>query len=199
MYRFFYDEPTNGDICFLVISPAPYPDRVEEKGDVVALWKGDSLIGVNFLHASQYLPLKGNGMIPLPNEEFLRAANEKLAKASLPALSAPENSGYRVGKVLSLEEHPLDEKAKIVHLDFGDGLTVETISRYPNLAVGFQVVAALPGCIRFDGTLFEGQPSRGIGNGADLCSAYDLRLGDERSLAFDASAYPIGADFFASR
>lgn len=197
MYRLFYNYKVTGDVLYIVYDPASYPDKTLKDGDVVALFKNDRLIGINIFGISEVVKLRTDGMIVTPEDALIDVVNTILSRAHLEKLAYCRDSGYKVGKIVSLEEHPLDEKAKIVHLDFGSGHLVETFSHYPNLEVGDLLVAALDGTIRFDGTLFRAGAVRNIGHDADICSPKELRVGDDFAKAFKAKeGYKPGDDFY---
>ena len=140
---------------------------LQTHGAITALYAGDQLIGVNFFDFSKIVKLHTEGMIVTPEDKLIDVINAELENAKLPRLPYTRDSGYHVGKIVSLEEHPLDEKAQIVHLDFGAGKVLETTSHYPNLNVGELLVCALDGTITFDGTRFNAGKIRNIGHGTD--------------------------------
>ena len=49
MHRIYYSKNLNDDTLFVVIHADKTPDKVEKKEDVVALYDGDELIGINLL------------------------------------------------------------------------------------------------------------------------------------------------------
>ncbi|MBQ4197104.1 MAG: DUF4479 domain-containing protein, partial [Bacteroidales bacterium] len=153
MFSLYYDYPVNGDVLFLVNEPSLYPDHSETKGDVTICYQGDKIVGINIFKIGETVKLKTNGLIVTPDDKLVDVINAVLAKNGVDIkLDYYRSSGYQVGKIVSLEEHPLDAKANIVHLDFGDGKEVETFSRYPNLEVGKLVVCVRDGAMKFDGT-----------------------------------------------
>jgi len=197
MYRLFYNYKVTGDVLYVVFNPSAYPDKTIKTNDVVSLYKNGELIGINLFGISEIVKLRIDGMIVTPEDALIDVVNTILLRAHLEKLPYCRDSGYKVGKIVSLEEHPLDEKAQIVHLDFGDGKIAETFSRYPNLHLGGLYVAALSGTIKFDGTVFEGGTVRNIGHNADICSSQELRVGEEWKDAFEVKdGYKAGDDFY---
>ena len=195
MYRFYYNRATGGDVLYCIIDPSSYPDKVNKAGDVAALYHGQERVGINFLNISKTIKIKASGMIPLVSEPLLEVVNHMLLNAGEGPLPAQENSGYAIAKVLSTEEHPLDEKKKIVHLDLGDK-KLDTVTRYSNVVEGASIVVALDHCFKADGTEFLAHSERNIPIDCEVCSEKDLRLGEESKLAFLAEGAP-GDDFFA--
>ena len=195
MSAFFYQHETGGDVLFLVIEPAIYPDKTVKKGDVVALYAQEKLVGVNFLNWSEKVKTKVSGLIVAPNDAFIDVVNAELANAGLPKVDYVRSSGYKVGTVLSSEEHPLDERARIIEVSLGDK-KVATVTRYQNATVGTKIVVVVDGTIKFNGTKFASSLVKNIPVEAEVCSASDLKVGDDYKSAFVPSGYEDGADFF---
>lgn len=195
MYRLYYHFKTNGDTLFLVKEPESYPDKVEEHGDVIALYKEGRLVGVNFLHIGKTMKIHAEGMIVTPENVVIDVLNALLTGAGLEPLPYCEDSYYVVGKVLKKEEHPIDERLSILTVDIGNK-TVSTITRYSNVGEGDHIVLAKDGCLRFDGSQFHARVERNIPIDAEVCSEADLRLGEEGKKALLAQELPVGMDFF---
>jgi hypothetical protein len=195
MYRLFYNHKITGDILYILNDPAASVDRVEKRGDVVALYGGSRLVGVNIFEVSKVFKLRTGGMIAAPEDALIDVVNSILEGAMLPKLPYCRDSGFKVGKIVSLEEHPLDEKASLVEASFGVE-RLSCISWYRNLAVGALIVAALDGTIAFDGTVFHKTLCRGISNDCSLLSAKQLHLEGPDEGAFIVSGYQPGEDFF---
>lgn len=195
MYRFYYNHVTGGDVLYCLIKPAFYPDHTKKVGDVVSLYHGNERIGINFLNVSKTMKIKANGMIPLVSAPLLQVVNHMLANAGEEPLPPCPDSGYAIAEVSSIEEHPLDEKKKIVHLSLG-ARNLDTVTRYSNVAPSARIVVALDHCLKADGTEFLAHSERNIPIDCEVCSAKDLRLGEEDKLAFIAEGNP-GDDFFA--
>lgn len=194
MYRLFYNYKVTGDILFILMNPEKKPDRVLEKGRVVALYSGSELVGINVFKVSEVFQLRANGIIFAPEKPLLDVINAILTEEGLAPLPLPLESGYVVARISKLEEHPLDEKAHIVTLSAGkDELT--TVSWYPNLSEGLLVVVAKDGTILYDGSLFHKFVSRNIPSDCAICGAKELKL-DDKPGAFLPEGYEPGDDFF---
>ena len=120
MYRLFYDFKTNGDVLFLVYEPETEPDTIKEGNNVTGLFKEGRFIGANFFQIGEVVKLKTSGMIVTPDDALIDVLNTILKQNGLPELPYCRDSGYKVAKIVALEEHPLDEKAQIVTLSLGD-------------------------------------------------------------------------------
>ena len=196
MYRFFCNPDNVGDVLFAVFDPETIPNRVEEREGVTALYRDETLVGINFFGAVEEFGLNQKGMIVKICDDLLSKVNEKLASVGLKSLEKNLDSGYIVAKVTALEEHPLDERSNIVTLDLG-GKTLTTVSRYANLKEGLLIVVAVDGCIKFDGMAFHKKTVRNIPIECEVCSPFDLRVGEESKAAFEVQNKLPGEDFFA--
>ncbi len=195
MYRFYYNHATGGDVLYCVINPSSYPDHVKKAGDVASLYHGSERVGINFLNISNTMKVKANGMIPMLSEPLLEVVNHMLINAGEEPLPPCESSYYEIAEVTSVEEHPLDEKKKIVHLNLG-AKNLDAVTRYSNVVPGSKIVVAIDHCLKADGTEFLAHTERNIPIDCEICSPKDLRLGEEDKLAFLAEGNP-GEDFFA--
>lgn len=191
MHSIFHSIFEGEDMIYLVLDPHATPNREERRGDVVALYRDDILIGVNYFSRGEGLPL---GLLPRPGAPLLFTLAEAAMGFPLPALEE-EPSGFRVLEVAAIEEHPLDERKRIVTLFDGDE-RFETTTRYANFAPGDRLVCLLDGHFRFDGTFFEKTVVRNIRQDVEICSEKDLGLGEECRAAFLVDRAP-GEDFFA--
>jgi tRNA-binding protein len=194
MYRLFYNPKVSGDILFGLLAPEKKTDRLVRAGDLVLLFSQEEWIGFNLFHASRVYPFPEGGIIFAPEEAMIKALNAVLVGAKASPLLAQEPSGYAVAKIAAMEEHPLDEKAHILTLDLLEK-KLTTVSWYPELNVGDEVVVALDGCILADGSVFHSFVSRNIPNEASLMSARELHLGDAPG-AYKVKDRVLGSDFF---
>lgn len=196
MYRLFYNYEVSGDVLFILIDPEKKTEKTVKNGNVAALYAGTELIGINVFHLSDTLKLKSKGMIPAPEDKLVDVINVLLKNAALSPLPYCRDSGYHVAEITALEEHPLDEKAHIVTLSLGPK-KLTTVSWYPNLALGKDVVVMLEGTIAYDGSVFHAFVSRNIPNECSILSASELHLGDNKEPgAFLVEGYQSGADFY---
>jgi hypothetical protein len=194
MYRLFYNPKISGDILFGLLDPEKKTERIESKGDLALLYAGAELVGFNLFNAKKVYPFPEEGAIFAPKEELVKALNGVLTAAGVTPLAVNEPSGYFVAEISAMEEHPLDEKAHILTLDLGNK-TLTTVSWYPELSLGDQVVIAVEGTILIDGSVFHSFVSRNIPNEASLMSAKELRLTGEAG-AYKVKGLVKGSDFF---
>lgn len=195
MSALFYHHKTNGDVLFLVIEPEAYPDKVVAHGDVIALYKEDRLVGVNFRDIGKVVKIHASGLLLPVDDRLVDVLNALLGNAGLSPLPYFRSSGYRVAEVKRIEEHPLDESKRILTLACGEQ-TLNTVTRYRNFGLGDHLVVATDGTIRFDGTRFRSRVERNIPIEAEVCSPLDLRAGEEGTLAYLAPERKPGSDFY---
>lgn len=193
MPALFHSPSTGGDVLYVAYPSSSPVTASVQKGDVVAIYAGNEIVGINVFRASSHFALEGKGLIPLPSQALQDSLNALLAEASLPALTFP-SSGYRVYEVKKVEEHPLDEKKSILTLSDGNKEAV-TSTRY-TLAPGDRVVALQGGYARRNGTFFTSSVIRNIPQDVEICSEADLGLGEESKAAYRPTK-EIGSDFFA--
>lgn len=194
MYRLFYNYETSGDVLFVVIDPDKKADKVVSKDNVTLIYNDNKLIGINIFKISETVKIKHSGAIFAPKKELLMAINPLIVNAGENALEIEESSGYKIMTITKLEEHPLDEKAKIVTLSCLDK-TYQSVSYYQNIKEGLKVVAATDGAILIDGSLFTKRMVRNIPTEVSLCSEKDLGIGEDKKNAFVPDEKE-GEDFF---
>lgn len=191
----FHQHINGEDILFAVEDVEAIPDSTERKGDVAALFKEEKLIGYNFFNLTDLVKIKECGLLVTPDDKLIDVLNDRLANLGFAKLDYVRSSGFKVGKVKSIEEHPLNEKLSIVTLDLGEK-EVSTVTRYSNFKVGDLLVMTLDGAFRFDGTVFHSRVERNIPIDVELNSAADLHIGEAKFEAFIPEGYSAGDDFF---
>ena len=199
MYRLFYNHPALKDVLIIVIDPEARVLKSETHNNVVALYgENDKLVGYNIFHIDDVMKIKANGVIFVPDAKLLEVINSLLEREGLAPLPEIKDSGYRVAKVLSTEEHPLDEKALILKLQCGEK-TYETVSNLKGIEEGSMVVVALDGTILFDGSVYHAAVIKNIYNDVKVLSPVELRLEGSMKDAFlldDDPSFKDGEDFF---
>ena len=153
---------------------------VEDKNGVTALYLGDELLGYNIFDLSRVLKLKAKGIIFTPGVELVTLVNQLLTAAGFPVLEELTDSGFHVFKVTKIEEHPLDEKAKIVTLTDGKD-TYETVTKLNNLNADDKVVGLIDGYIAPDGMMFLKHVDHNIKNDVLLLSEKALKQGEDEN------------------
>lgn len=198
-YALFYDYHTIGDVLLVTKDLETKPDKVIKNGDVTSLYKKDELIGINIFNISNVIKIKSKGLIVLPMKEMIDVINDILRNANVETLDYKEHSGFRIGKVLTMEEHHDSDHMHVLTVDIKDEV-LDIVCGAPNVQVGQKVVVATLGTTMFDGTKILPSELRGVKSNGMLCSPRELHLPGAPNvrgiLVLDDTAN-IGDDFFA--
>jgi phenylalanyl-tRNA synthetase beta chain len=98
------------------------------------------------------------------------------------SLTLVDLSQILIGKILEQVPHPKSNKPLWVHqVDLGGGRVQQIIAGAPNAVVGSLVPVALPGTTVPNGNLVKDMTIAGYKAAGMLCSADELRLGDDHS------------------
>ena len=194
----FYDFHTIGDVLLIVIDAKAKPTRVEKKDNVVALYQDDRLIGVNIFSFSEIVKIKNAGLIILPPKQIIDVINHMLRNAKLETLDPIDESGFKIGQVLSCEEHPDSDHLHVCKVHVGDRV-LDIVCGAPNVREGMKTVVAMPGTMMFDGSEIVPSELRGVASSGMLCSPRELHLENApqvRGLIVLDEQAPVGQDFF---
>ena len=197
-YVIFYNYHTIGDVLLIISDLETKPNRVIKNGDVTSLYLDDKLIGINIFNISNVLKIKSNGLIVLPLKEMIDVINNILINANVETLEYKKESGFKVGKVLTCEEHPDSDHMHVLTVDIGSEV-LDIVCGAPNVKKGQKVVVATLGTTMFDGKKIVPSSLRGIKSNGMLCSPRELHLEGAPNvrgiLVLDDDAI-IGEDFF---
>lgn len=194
----FYDFHVIGDVLLIIIDENQKPTRSVKKGNVVALYHDDALVGINVFEFSEIVKMKHQGLIILPPKQLIDVINHVLRNAGLETLDDVAESGFRIGQVLTCEEHPDSDHLHVCKVDVGNQ-QLDIVCGAPNVSQGAKVVVAMPGTMMFDGSLIVPSQLRGVPSSGMLCSPRELHLENAPQvrglLLLDANAQ-VGDDFF---
>ncbi len=197
-YAIFYNYHTIGDVLLIISDLETKPNRVIKNGDVTSLYLDDKLIGINIFNISNVLKIKSNGLIVLPLKKMIDVINNILINANVETLEYKKESGFKVGKVLTCEEHPDSDHMHVLTVDIGSEV-LDIVCGAPNVKEGQKVVVATLGATMFDGKKIVPSSLRGIKSNGMLCSPRELHLEGAPNvrgiLVLDDDAI-IGEDFF---
>lgn len=197
-YAIFYNYHTIGDVLLIISDLETKPNRVIKNGDVTSLYLDDKLIGINIFNISNVLKIKSNGLIVLPLKKMIDVINNILINANVETLEYKKESGFKVGKVLTCEEHPDSDHMHVLTVDIGSEV-LDIVCGAPNVKEGQKVVVATLGTTMFDGKKIVPSSLRGIKSNGMLCSPRELHLEGAPNvrgiLVLDDDAL-IGEDFF---
>jgi len=194
MFRIFYNHEVSGDVIFILIDPEAEIDEVISQNEVTALKHEGQIVGYNIFKASSFVKLHSKGAIFAPTEELIKLINYVLVNAKFPELPKLDSSGFKVMKIIAIEEHPLNEKASIVTLSC-DKEKYSAVSSFTNLGIGKYVVVALNKTILFDGSVFHSDIDHNIRRDVAIMSGKELLISESQE-AFIVSDIKEGDDFF---
>lgn len=197
MYRLFYDYHAIGDVLMIVFDNAKKATHSDIKDNVVVIYNGQTMIGINIMNISEIVRIKAKGMLLNPAPEFVEVINHILLNAGLEALPKQVSSGFVVGQILETISNE-DEKSVVAKVDVGSRVVYVKAS-YPIIPSNALVVVALPATILHDGRTIEVEQSAGIFFEGYLCSKKDLNVaeGNPDDLYLLEEFMEIGQDFFA--
>ena len=199
-YALYYNYEKLGDVLLIVMESNTIPNEVKTIKDVVALYKDDRLIGINIFNISKIIKIKANGYIPLINEDILKIINNILVNSGLEALPYQNESGFRVAKILEIEEHPDSEHLHICTVDIGEKENLQIVCGAFNARKDLVCVCATPYTFMPNGQQIIPNKLLGVDSYGMLCSGRELSLegyeGKRGLLELDEK-YEVGKDFWA--
>ena len=197
-YSLFYNYKLIGDVLMIVYDQEKIPTSKVEEDNVVKIYYNDTLIGVNIFNFSSIVKVKSKGLIPLPNDALIDVINTILEGHNIEKLPYKKESGFRIGKILSVEEHPESTHLHILKVDVGSEI-LDIVCGAANVKENAVVVVATIGTTMFDGTVIKPGKLLGEVSNGMCCSERELNLIDDqtkRGLLILDETYTIGADFF---
>lgn len=198
-YALYYDYETIGDVLLIVINPSLIPTKEVKTNDVVALYYHDDLIGINIFNISKIIKIKAKGLIPLINEDVLNVINHVLENASLNKLPPLDDSGFKVAKIIDIEEHPDSEHLHICQVDVGEKEPLQIVCGAANARKDLLCVCATPYTFMPNGQQIIPNKLLGIQSNGMLCSGRELNLEGyegKKGLLELSSEYKVGTDFW---
>ena len=198
-YALYYDYETIGDVLLVVIKPTVIPTKEVKINDVVALYNKDELIGINIFNISKVIKIKAKGLIPLINGDILNVINHILENANLEKLPIQIESGFRVAKIVDIDEHPDSEHLHICMVDIGDKEPLQIVCGASNARKDLVCVCATPFTFMPNGQQIIPNKLLGIQSNGMLCSGRELNLEGyegKRGLLELSDEYKVGTDFW---
>lgn len=197
-YSLFYNLKLIGDILLVIFDEEVIPNRSEKKDDdLVFIYHDNDLIGINIFNFSKLIKLKSSGLIPLPNNEFIDVLNSRLKKYEI-KLPYKVESGFKIGKIIDLEEHPESSHLHLLKVDIGSEI-LDIVCGASNVKLNAIVVVATVGTTMFDGSLIKKGKLLGFDSYGMCCSERELNLTSDqtkRGLLILDDTYKLGEDFF---
>lgn len=197
-YSLFYNLKLIGDILLIILDEEIIPNRKEKMDeDVVFIYHDDNLVGINIFNFSKLIKIKSTGLIPLPNDQFIDVINSRLKKFNF-ILPYKKESGFKIGKIIELEDHPESSHLHLLKVDIGSEV-LDIVCGASNVSIGAVVVAATIGTTMFDGSLIKKGKLLGYESYGMCCSERELNLTNDqnkRGLLILDDTYKLGEDFF---
>ena len=134
----------------------------------------------------------------LPNNKLIDIINNVFENNGLEKLPYKKESGFKIGKILTVDEHPESTHLHILTVDVGSEV-LDIVCGAANVAENAIVVVATIGTTMFDGTVIKPGKLLGETSNGMCCSERELNLTDDqtkRGLLLLDESYQIGADFF---
>lgn len=199
-YALYYDYESIGDVLLIVFDSNTIPNVIKRDNDVVSLYKDDKLIGINIFNISKIMKIKAKGYIPLVSDRVLEVINTILKNSNVAELPAQKESGFRVAKIVDIEEHPDSEHLHICTVDIGEKEPLQIVCGAFNARKDLICVCATPYTFMPNGQSIIPNKLLGIDSYGMLCSGRELNLegyeGKRGLLELDES-YAIGSDFWS--
>lgn len=105
-------------------------------------------------------------------------AVERTIERGIPATGA-NREAFRIGKVLSAEQHPDADRLRVLSVDTGDDAPRQIVCGAPNVAAGQTVAVALPGAVMPGGQKLGKAKLRGVESLGMVLSASELEMAEE--------------------
>ena len=175
------------------------PNRSVTKDDVTLIYSNDTLLGINIFNVSSVIKFKSEGRIILPPDTLIDYINDKCASFNIEKLDYVKETGFKVGKILEVEEHPESKKLHLLKVDIGSEV-IDIICGAFNVKENMKVVVATIGTVMMDGTVIKKGELLGEVSYGMCCSPKELGLKIEypaHHLLEIEEEIELGQDFFS--
>ena len=199
-YSYFYNKNLIGDVLLISIDNELSTTHIKSFDDITLIYHEDELTGINIFNFSSVVKIKNEGRIVLPPNEMIDAINSKLSLVSDIKLPYVTETGFKVGKILTVEEHPESNHLHILTVDIGSEVLDIVCGAY-NVKENMCVVVATVGTIMMDGTIIKPGKLLGEVSNGMCCSPKELGLKMDyplhHLLVLDEEKVTLGQDFFS--
>lgn len=195
----FYNYHLIGDVLLVDINNELTPNRSVSRNDVTIVYANDQIVGINIFNVSNVIKLKAEGRIILPPDFLIDFINDKCSEFGIEKIDYVKESGFKIGRILSVEEHPESTKLHLLKVDIGTEVLDIVCGAY-NVKENMKVVVATIGATMMDGTRIKKGELLGEVSYGMCCSPKELGLNIEypahHLLEIDEMV-PLGQDFFS--
>lgn len=199
-YGLYYNHKTIGDVLLIEFKPNEYPTRVEKHDNVVALYDNDDLVGINVFNISDIIKIKADGFIHHLNNDVTDVLNLLLTSKGLKPLPYLKDSGFRIAKIVDIEEHPDSDHLHICKVDIGEEEPLQIVCGAFNARLDLKCVCALPYTFMPDGKQIVPGKLMKVESFGMLCSGRELGLKGYENihglLEINDDSLKVGDDFF---
>ena len=195
---YFYNRKLIGDVLLIVIDNEAQATHIETKDDICVIYNNDKVIGINVFNISEVVKFKNEGRIVLPSDTVIDIINARLEAFNIEKLDYVTETGFKVGKILSVEEHPESTHLHCLKVDVKDQV-LDIVCGAINVKEDMLVVVATIGTTMMDGTIIKpGKLLGEISNGM-CCSPRELGIKIEYPPhhLLELEDVEIGSDFFS--
>ncbi len=184
---FFYNHQAFKNILLAIVHEDLIPNRLEKGDDIVALYRDEVLVGINFLNISKTIKIHSSGKIFLPNRAFIEAINALLVKQNI-TFDVPLNSGFLIVDIIKPIYYKDDKMFVEVQLK---ERKIIVIAKKQN-SLNSKGIIALNGTLLENGTRVKEQVFDGIKSEGIL-----LNFNDDEILNEEIKNLPNGSDFYS--
>ena len=176
-FGMYYNKETIGDVLLVIYKSDVIPAYIEQRNDIVALFdKDNEIVGYNFLNISNSMKIKAHGQIPICSHQVIDILNCMLKNASFPLLDYLDESGFKVGQIVEMEEHPDSDHLHILKVDIKKDRLLNIVCGSFNAKVGLKVVVATENCFMPSGKQIIPGEVIGVFSEGMLCSGRELNI-----------------------
>jgi tRNA-binding protein len=178
MFVASYNPAGMGDVLVVLTGAAPAETTITSAGNVVRIGDAEGrLVGVNFLHASEYLTFGDEaGQVELTAAQVV-VLNEALKAAGFDdVLVLDASPKFVVGYVESAEPHPDSDHLQITTTVIDNDQRLQIVSGSPNMTANIKVVVAKPGAMMPSGLIIWPGALRGVASNGMIVSGRELGL-----------------------
>ena len=198
--NFFYNRKLIGDVLLVVINNSLPMTHYENHDDVTLIYSHDELIGINVFNISEIIKFKTEGRITLPSNTIIDVVNDKIASLNVGKIDYVEKTGFTIGRILSVEEHPESDHLHLLKVDVGTEV-LDIVCGARNVKENMLVVVATLGTMMMDGTTIVKGKLLGEESYGMCCSPKELGLNIEYPphylLELEEGKVKVGEDFFS--
>ncbi len=195
----FYNYHLIGDVLLINIDNDSLADHYETKDDVVVIYSHGKIVGINIFNFSNIVKIKTEGRIVLPPDTLIDIINDKCAPFNIEKIDYVSSSGFKVGKILSVENHPESTHLHCLKVDVKDEV-LDIVCGALNVKENMKVVVATIGATMMDGTVIKKSELLGEESYGMCCSPKELGLKIDyplhHLLEIDDNI-EVGQDFFS--